>query len=88
MKKRTSLVLEEILGSDEDKEIKKIDDYLFSLGKPKNFSGRKGVEIRYVKSFEQMCIIMSQHINMNPKKMTVIEYYQAWVILKKQCKKK
>lgn len=88
LKTRTMHVLQTILGEDKSKEVEAIDEFLFSLDKPKMYDGRDGMEVNYIKSFEEMCTIMSQHVNRDPKTMTVMEYYQTLSVLKKQFKKK
>ena len=44
------------------------------------------MEVEYDKQFENMCLILSQKLNVQPKGFTVLEYYNAFMFLKKQGK--
>ena len=46
-----------------------------------------GVEIQYDKQFENMCLMLSQHLHVNSKSFTVLEYYNAFEYIKEQAKK-
>lgn len=85
IKQRTILQLKSIVeGTDNADTIAEIDAYLFSLHKPKSFSGKSSIEIKYDKQFETACMIISQKSNMNAKKMTVLEFYNTLNNLSKQ----
>lgn len=87
LRKRTMLILETIItGENKAKEIEELTDYLISFTPPMNFSGTDSMEISYDKQFENMCLIISQKLNVDPKKMTVLEYYNSFEFLKKQMK--
>ena len=85
LKMKIILQLQEIV---EDKskasEIAEIDNFLFSLHKPKNFNGKDSQEIKYDKQFESACMIISQKTGMNAKNMTVLEFYNTLSNLQKQ----
>lgn len=90
-KKRTQLLLNIILNKASETvnaEIEKIDDYLYKLINPMNYAGQRGAESKYITAYEEMSFILSQHTNQLPKKMTTMEYFQAWEIVKKQMKSK
>lgn len=81
------LVLKEISrGEDNTKEIKEIDDYLYGFAKPKEYSGSKGAEVVYVKKYEEMSLILTKYSQKDSKKMTVMEYYQAYSMMRKESK--
>lgn len=83
------MVLEGITdGKDNTSEIDIIDDYLFNLHKPNSFLGSSSVEIKMDKQFESMCLVISQETNMDAKKMTVLQYYNAIDNIKKQIESK
>ena len=89
-KRRVLIMLDKILGkatTDDDKKLSRIEDYLYKLANPLSYTGREGREVAYVKSYEEMSFVLSQNSSTNPKAMTVLEYYQAWEVLKKQFKK-
>lgn len=54
---------------------------------PKSFSGRQSEEVKSVKGFEEAVVYLSQYTTRDPKKMTVLEFYQALETIKKQNKK-
>lgn len=85
LKQRALLVLDGIINDKKNtQEIAEIDDYLLSLSKPKQFIGTKSTEVLYNKQFENMCILIAQKTNLNPKILTVLEFYTTLDQLKKQ----
>lgn len=86
LKTRTLLVLAEIDNSEVDNssQIAAIDLALLRMQKPKCFLGSASVEIRYEKQFENACLLISQKTNMNAKKMTVLQFYNALETIKAQ----
>lgn len=90
LKQRTLLILDSIIGnnSDENKtEIDRLTTWLLTYTKPQVFKGSESLEIIYDKQFESMCLMLSQHLHVNPKKFTVLEYYNAFEYIKEQAKK-
>lgn len=85
IKKRAILVLK---GLSEPKkyqaEIEEIDRYLLSLYQPKVFSGNLSVEIQYEKNFESSCLLIAQKTNLDPKSLTVLQFYNALEQIKQQ----
>ena len=72
-----------------EEKIKEIDELLFSLFKPATYHGPQGKEVKNIKAFESACNLISQSgINHNPKKMTVVSFYNAIEDIQKQNKKK
>lgn len=85
LKRRTLLVLRQIIeDTDLSDEIQEIDDYSLSLYKPKIFFGKKSVEIQYDKQFENSCLLISKETGSNAKSMTVLQYYNALELIKKE----
>ena len=81
LRNRTMLMLDAIINGDtEDKraEIDKITTMLLLYNRPVVFSGSDNMEIQYDKQFENMCLMLSQHLHVNPKTFTVLEYYNAF----------
>ena len=77
-----------IADTDERKaEIERLTDELVMFTKPKNFVGRDSVEISYDKQFEDMCLVMAQNLNKDPKKFNVMEFYNAYHYIKDQQKR-
>jgi hypothetical protein len=81
LRKRTSLVLDSIINGEsfeKENEIEKITISLITYNKPTIFSGSKNAEIEYNKSFENMCLLISQNLHLDPKKFTVLEFYSSF----------
>lgn len=83
LKNRTLLQLREITDgkTDEDK-LSKLTDRITTYTKPRLFSGSKNSEIEYDKCFENLCLAISQNLHTNPKRMTVLEFYNAYEYVK------
>lgn len=89
LRRRTILVLDGIIeGETDDKraEIEKITDLLLMYNRPQPFSGSDNTEIQYDKQFENMCLLIAQHLHVDAKKYTVLEYYNAFEYIKKALK--
>lgn len=91
LKRRTLAVLRVVIaGEATTKEAKEIDDItaeLITYFNPQEFAGSDGVEVRYDKQFESMCLVLSQNLHVDPKKYTVLEYYNAFEYIKEQARK-
>lgn len=84
IKKRTRIILKDIINNtDSSDKVDEIDDYLFTLFRPKVYSGKAGAEVTYMKSFEEACIIITRFSGKDAKKMTLLEYYQCYKMIKK-----
>lgn len=86
LKSRTMLVLESITkGTDNSELIELIDlNLLNTLCSPKSFYGSTSIEILYDRQFENACLIISQKLNLDAKRMTVLQFYNALDNIKKQ----
>lgn len=85
LRRRTLLVLDSIVNgnsSEKTAQIEKITMELLTYNKPAIFSGSDSMEISHDKQFERMCLLLSQHLNVNPKQYTVLEFYNAYEYLK------
>lgn len=89
-KRRLRLICKSIYDKANAKELElqRINDFLYSLAKPEAYSGNDGFEIKYMRNYEDMSFILSQHTGTNPKSMTIIEYLKAWGVVVKQQKPK
>lgn len=91
LKQRTIIVLRTIIdGRATEADAKEIDDItaeLITYFNPQTFTGSESVEIRHDRQFENMCLILSQNLHVDPKKFTVLEYYNAFEYIKEQAKK-
>lgn len=85
LKRQMKLALSDICNdTDSSEEIEKMARAQFKKYKPKSFSGDSSAEIAQDKQFEDMCLLLSQKLNVNAKKMTVLEFYSAVNLMKKQ----
>lgn len=88
LKSHTLLKLKHIItGADVTDSCNEIETRLALLAKPRIFWGSKSVEISYDKQFEEMCLILSHNIQVQPQNMTVLQFYNAFEYLKKTLKK-
>ena len=84
LREHTKVRLEEIISGEDMKELRdKIETSMALLSKPKIFWGTKSVEISYDKQFEEMCLVLSHNLQVNPYTMTVLQFYNAFDYLKK-----
>ena len=89
LKSHTLLRLENIIsGKDVKQACDNIEIRLAMLTKPRIFSGKKSAEIAYDKQFEEMCLILSQNLQVDTKSMTVLQFYNAFEYLKKDMKRR
>lgn len=89
LKKRTLLLLNTIIDGDTDDkraEIERITTLLLTYNKPHIFSGSDNMEIQHDKSFENMCLLVAQHLHTDAKKFTVLEFYNAFEYIKEMLK--
>jgi hypothetical protein len=88
-KDKILLRLQQIIeGVDNKEKIEKIDNYLFSTYKPKSFFGKTSEEIKYDKHFECCCLFISRETHADAKKMTVLQFYNALDMIKKDIEAK
>lgn len=91
LKQRTIVVLRTIIdGRATEADAKEIDDItaeLITYFNPQIFSGFDSVEVRQDRQFENMCLILSQSLHVEPKKFTTLEYYNAFEYMKEQARK-
>lgn len=86
MRRRALLMCDEITdGSDHSEEIRAIEPMVRS-DKPRVFQGLQNAEVLYDKNFVGCCIAIAQNLNMDAKRMTVLEYYRAIEVLEEQQK--
>lgn len=87
LKRRTMLVLRAITdGNTNDTEIERITIELLQYNKPRQFTGKNNAELQYDKNFERMCVTLSHNLHIEPKKLSVMEFYNAFEYLKDQLK--
>lgn len=83
LKRRTKLVYQSIItGQDLSTQIDDIDDLLFAMFTPAEYSGPDGLEAKYTGGFEEICAMMKTQGIQNPKWLTVLEFYKTMDTLK------
>ena len=91
LKRRTLAILknimEGIVKADETDAVEKITTELITYSNPKVFGGSEGLEVTYDRQFENLCLALSSHLNLRPKKCTVLEFYNAFDYLQEQAKR-
>lgn len=85
LKKRTLLILDSMVnGADTAEQVEAIDLQVLLSRSPKLFMGGESVEVKYDKQFESTCLLISQKTNMDAKRMTVLQFYNAVDTIKQQ----
>lgn len=78
LKNRTLLILDSIINdTDNVEQIELIDTMMLNMHTPKKFTGSESVEVEYDKQFESTCLLIAQKTNMDARKMTVLQFYNA-----------
>lgn len=84
MRNRTIAILDSIIdGEDKQSEIERLTNELITYTRPEIFAGEKSIEVSFDKQFESLCLILSQNLHIDAKKLNVLEYYNAFEYLKK-----
>lgn len=81
--KRTELVLDEIISDRDNKEFIEDVDYQL-LPDSENYAGENGFEVNYINNFEDSCLVIGEKFGKDAKKMSVLEFFRAEQMLKKQ----
>lgn len=88
LKRHTQVKLDAIItGEDKGKEISDLEANMAMLARPRLFTGNRSVEITYDKQFEDMCLILTHHLQVDTKMMTVLQFFNAFDYLKKMMKR-
>ena len=91
LKKRTLAILRGIVEGkerpDESAEVDKLTTELLTYSKPKVFSGAESEEIQFDRQFENLCLALSEQLNVRPKEYTVLEFYNAFDFLRERARK-
>lgn len=78
LKARTLLVLDSVINdTDNSEQIDAIDMMMLNMHTPKTYMGSESVEVKYDKQFESTCLLIAQKTNMDARKMTVLQFYNA-----------
>lgn len=90
LRKRTLEVLNGIVAGKKDPEATKIVSQLttalITYSNPQLFTGSYGVEIQFDRQFENLCLVLSEQLHVEPKKYSVLEFYNAFDFVKERAK--
>lgn len=56
------------------------------LLEPEMIAGENGMELKFEKSFEELCVYMTQKGYKSPKDLSTMEFYTAYYLIQKQNK--
>ena len=90
MRARTLEILKGIVAGEKDPtgtaNVEKLTTALVTHSKPKVFTGSDGVEIQFDREFENICLVLSEQLHVEPKKYSVLEFYNAFDFVKERAK--
>ena len=88
LKARTMAVLQNIIKGvaepDKGAEIERLTTELITYSQPKIFAGPESVEIQFDRQFENLCLLLSEQLHIQPKAYTVLEFYNAFDFLQER----
>jgi hypothetical protein len=70
-----------------DSTVERLTTELITYSKPKRFSGSDGVEITFNRQFENLCLILSEQLHVEPKDFTVLEFYNAFEFVQERARR-
>ena len=90
LRKRTLEILNGIVAGIDDPAgaeiVDKLTTALITYSNPKLFTGSDGVEIQFDRQFENLCLVLSEQLHVEPKKYSVLEFYNAFDFVKERAK--
>lgn len=90
LRKRTLEILNGIVAGVDDPAgaeiVDKLTTALIIYSNPKMFTGSDGVEIQFDRQFENLCLVLSEQLHVEPKKYSVLEFYNAFDFVKERAK--
>lgn len=90
LRKRTLEILNGIVAGVDDPAgaeiVDKLTTALITYSNPKMFTGSDGVEIQFDRQFENLCLVLSEQLHVEPKKYSVLEFYNAFDFVKERAK--
>lgn len=90
LRKRTLEILNGIVAGEPNpgttEIVEKLTTALITYSHPKLFTGSDGVEIQFDRQFENLCLVLSEQLHVEPKKYSVLEFYNAFDFVKERTK--
>ena len=89
LRRRTLEILMGIADGKKDieKAVEKLTTALIIYSHPKTFTGSEGVEVQFDRQFENLCLVLSEQLNVEPKEYTVLEFYNAFDFVREKARK-
>ena len=90
LKRLTVTLLAQVADGDSEErraQAEQLRERLVLFHKPKVFTGHDGLEVRHDKEFETMCLAITKETGRDAKRMTVLEYYNAYEYLREKARK-
>ena len=82
LRKRTLMILKGIIAGEsnpgEKADVDKLTTALLTYSNPQIFSGSESAEIQFDRQFEDLCLSLSENLNVKPKEYTGLEFYNAF----------
>ena len=90
LRKRTLEILNGIVAGEPNpgttEIVEKLTTALITYSHPKLFTGSDGVEIQFDRQFENLCLVLSEQLHVQPKEYSVLEFYNAFDFVKERAK--
>ena len=89
LKKRTATLLSLMasgISPEGNEEVDNITTAMMTLHPAKVFEGPEGEEVKADRNFEDVCLVLSEQLHIQPKTLTVFEYYSAYDFAQRRAK--
>lgn len=90
LKRRTVEILKGIIGGKRNPahnaSVEKLNTKLITYTNPKIFAGSDGVEVKFDREFENLCLVLSEQLHVKPKEYSVMEFYNAFDFIQGRAK--
>ena len=89
LKKRTATLLSLMaqgISPEGNEDVEKITTAMMTLHPAKVFEGPEGEEVKADRNFEDVCLVLSEQLHIQPKTLTVFEYYSAYDFAQRRAK--
>lgn len=89
MKRRTAAVLSLLaagINPNGNGDVEELTTRMATLAPARVFDGPEGEEVKADRNFEDVCLVLSEQLHINPKTCTVFEYYSAYDFVQRRQK--
>lgn len=91
IKQRTVEVLNGIIAGVDNPEatdvVEKLTTAIVTFSTPQLFAGSDGMEVQFDREYENLCLMLSEQLHINPKTYTVLEFYNAFDFIKQRARR-